>query len=108
MDALKIIALLVGGLGFTGGALALQFPNSMQAFLRRLPRNEILGRFFIAIDLVWSIYLYCQWKFEIQWKLLGIIPLHVLGPKEPGIYFLAPLFIGLLFVTSTITSGREA
>ena len=91
MDALKIVALLVGGFGLTGGVLALQFPNSMQAFLRRLPRNEALGRILIAIDLVWSIYLYRQWKFEIQWKPLGIIPLHIFDPKEPGIYFLAPL-----------------
>ncbi len=82
--------MLVGGLGFAGGVLALQFPNSMQTFLRRLPRNEALGRVLIAIDLVWSIYLYRQWNFEIQLKPFGIIPLHVFGPKEQGIYFLAP------------------
>jgi hypothetical protein len=57
MNYLKLIALFLGAIGILGGIWGLLRPGIVQRFLREFPRNEIIGRIFIFIDMVATLYL---------------------------------------------------
>ncbi len=78
MNALKMVALGLGGIGVVGGAWALRFPKEAQDFLRKLPRNEMVGRVLMLVDVAWSIWLFNKmdlggWNWAKQ-------PVTVLSP----------------------------
>jgi len=78
MNNLRIVALILGGLGVAGGAWALCFPDVAQRFFRELPRNQTLGRILMAVNVAWALWLLEPMRLG-EWEWIKRV-LYVLGP----------------------------
>ena len=69
MNALQLVALFFGILCLFSGLWALQFPTTAQRFCREIPRNQMVGRILILIDLVWALFLLRKMKLG-NWEFI--------------------------------------
>ncbi len=74
MNALQAIAIGIGIFGIVTGLWGLSQVENAQRFFRELPRNQIIGRILMAINVAWSLYLFNQMD-------LGDSPVFLLGMK---------------------------
>ena len=102
MSELSIVALLIGLLALTVGALSLLAPARIRAGVAAFPRSLWPGRILAAIDLVWAAYALSQmhlgmfdaWKVHLYWMVPAAIFLCVkyldelLSPRALGGFFL--------------------
>ena len=85
MSELSIVALLIGLLALTVGALSLLAPARIRAGVAAFPRSIWPGRILAAIDLVWAAYALSQmhlgmfdaWKVHLYWMVPAAIFLCV-------------------------------
>jgi hypothetical protein len=87
MTPFQILSFGLGLLALVVGFISLQFPTTVQQFMKNLPRNEWLGKILFLFNLVWALWLLSQMQLG-EWEYLRFIRLL---PTKTLAYVLSPV-----------------
>lgn len=99
MNQLQAIALGIGLAGIATGFWGLYQIDHAQRFLRELPRNQMIGRILMAVDVAWSLYLFTKMDLgNSRFSFLGVLTswnqlkqlVYLIGPL---IYFFIIIYV---------------